>query len=125
MLLLDERIEADGRHAQTFARVDDDRFVLIEDGVERALPVAAVERVMARFGRALEPGIALDGDAIAVGAATLRRFRFHAIVDAEGRDYLVWEAPGAEPLAAIATTATAALRHLALSFSRQTDKEPR
>ena len=118
MLLLDERIDGDGRVAQTWGRVDGDRFVLVEDGSEQALPLVAVERVMARFGRALDPGIARDGEAIAVGGAALRRLRFHAAVDATGRDYLVWEAPGAEPLAAIATTVVAALRHLTLSFLR-------
>lgn len=125
MLLLDERILDDGRHVETFGRVEDGRFVLTDGGVDLPLPLAAVERVMARFGRALDPEISLDGEAIAVGTATLRRLKFHAVVDATGRDYLVWETPGAEPLAAMATTATAALRHLALSFSRAADDKPR
>jgi hypothetical protein len=42
----------------------------------------------------------------------------HALVDAEGRDYLVWERPGEEPLACVAATATAALRFLMNKFSR-------
>ena len=71
---------------------------------------------MVRFGRALDPEISLQGDALACGdGRVLRRLRYHAIVDAEGRDYLVWERPGEEPLAVIATTVAAALRHLVAS----------
>jgi hypothetical protein len=115
VLLLDERITADGTVARTWADVDGARFVLSDDrGAIGALPFAAVERVMARFGRALDPEIeVVEGDVLVLGDRRLRRLRYHAIVDAEGRDYLVWERPGAEPLAGIATTVTAALRHLA------------
>jgi hypothetical protein len=76
---------------------------------------------MVHFGKPLEAGIGLDGDALALGDRTLRRLRFHAAVDATGRDYLVWERPGEEPLVVLATTVTAALRYLVLRLSQETE----
>ncbi len=112
-LLLDERILADGRIAQTWAsRGPGDAIVVDHEGDARELPAVALERVMARFGKPLDDGIAADGDALALGDGRLRRLRFHAAVDATGRDYLVWERDGQEPLAVLATTATAAVLHL-------------
>ncbi len=117
-LLLDERILGDGRHACTWAslaagraqvRVDDD------DGPSGELSIAALDRVMARYGLPLDGTVALDGDSLELGdGRRLRRLRYRAPVDAIGRDYLVWERPGEAPLAVIATHATAALRYLVL-----------
>lgn len=119
MLLLDERIRADGSHARTWAEAADAGAAIIiigdddEAGGTGRLPARAVDRVMCRYGRPLEAGAVLDGDALALaGGYQLRRYRFHAIVDATARDYLVWERPDGEPLAAIATMVTAALRFL-------------
>ncbi|MGE0401039.1 MAG: hypothetical protein AB7T06_30295 [Kofleriaceae bacterium] len=119
MLLLDERILADGTHATTFAKLDGDRVQIVaSDGAHGALSVAALDKVMTRYGRALEADVVLDGDSLALpGGYRLRRLRYHAIVDAEGRDYLVWEAPGADPVAAVATMVTAALRYLVLRLA--------
>lgn len=115
-LLLDERILADGAHARTYAsyvdghvRVDD------EHGAHGVLSVAALERVMLRYGLPLEQDIELDGEALELGdGRRLRRLRYHTPVDATGRDYLVWERPDEPPLAVVATHATAALRYLVL-----------
>lgn len=115
-LLLDERILADGRRARTHASVDGER-VLIEDddGAAGALSVPALDKVMTRYGRELDPDVALTGDALELpGGYRLRRLRYHAIVDAEARDYLVWERPDHAPLAVIAPMATAALRYIVL-----------
>lgn len=119
MLLLDERILADGTHATTFAKLDGDRVQIVaSDGAHGALSVAALDKVMTRYGRALKADVVLDGDSLALpGGYRLRRLRYHAIVDAEGRDYLVWEAPGADPVAAVATMVTAALRYLVLRLA--------
>ena len=124
MLLLDERILADGRHAKTFASVAGDRVQISDDDANGELSVHAVERVMVRYGRPLAPGIALDGEALALpGGFCLRRLRHHAPVDAEARDYLVWERPDGEPLAAIATMVTAALRYLVLRLAGEHDPQ--
>lgn len=147
MLLLDERIRPDGTHARSWAalagepaqgrvRISDD------DGAAGELSIAALDRVMCRYGRPLDPAISLPGDASASGGAAklqadeasapvldlpggyrLRRLRYHAPVDATGRDYLIWERPGEEPLAAIATMVTAALRYLVLRLSGERPQE--
>ena len=94
--------------------------VRIEDdaGSGGALSIAGVERVMARYGKPLADDVLLDGDALDLGdGRRLRRLRHHAPVDAEGRDYLVWEAPGGPPLAVLATHAAAALHYLVLRLS--------
>ena len=118
MLLLDERILADGSHARTYAEIDGDRVRIVDGAANGVLSVAALDRVMTRYGRELEPSIVLDGDALdLLGGFRLRRLRYHAIVDTEGRDYLVWERPGADPLAAVATMVTAALRYLVLRLA--------
>jgi len=117
-LLLDERITADGLHAKTHATFDDGRFVVHDDhGPAGALSLVALERVMQKYGLPLDEEIDLErdgGEALDLGEGRrLRRFRYHAIVDAEGRDYLVWEVPNEPPKAVLATHATAALRYLA------------
>ena len=118
VLLLDERILADGSTARTWASCVGGRLHLRDDdGTQGGLSVAAVDRVMSRYGRALEPDIELGGEVLELGAYRLRRLRFHAAVDATGRDYLVWEHEGAEPLAVIATMATAALRYLVVRLA--------
>jgi hypothetical protein len=123
-LLLDERILADGTHARTYVslagagqlRVDDDQ------GKSGALSVAALDRVMVRYGLPVEQGVDLSGEHLDLGDGhRLRRLRFHAQVDATGRDYLVWERPAGEPLAVLATHATAAIRYLVLRLDGERD----
>lgn len=117
-MLLDERIRPDGTHARTEATFEADRLRLVDDdGASGALSLVAVDRVMCRYGRPLEAAVALEGDALTCGTYRLRRLRFHAAVDAEARDYLVWERPEGEPLACLATTVSAALRYLTLRLA--------
>jgi hypothetical protein len=120
VLLLDERIRSDGAHSRTWASCEQERLQIRDDeGAAGELAVAIVDQVMRRYGRPLDEGIALDGESLACGRYTLRRLRHRAAVDAEGRDYLVWERPGDEPLVCVAATATAALRFLMDRFSRE------
>jgi len=113
-LLLDERILGDGRHARTYAVLDGDRFRIDDDDASGLLSFLAVDRVMCKYGLPLDASIQLDGDMLELAGCKLRRLRYHAPVDAEARDYLVWEKPGEPALAVIATHATAALRYLVL-----------
>lgn len=127
-LLLDERIQGDGHLARTYATFVDGQLHIEDEGgtdaARGALSIAAVDRVMARYGLPLEPGVSADGAALDLGEGRrLRRLRYHARVDAEGRDYLVWERPGDEPLAVIATHATAALRYLVLRLGGERSQE--
>ncbi|HEU4727870.1 MAG TPA: hypothetical protein VFT22_08285 [Kofleriaceae bacterium] len=124
MLLLDERIKPDGTHVRTWATTAGERLrISDEEGATGELSVVAVDRVMCRYGRPLEHGIALEGNSLACGGYRLRRLRYHAAVDAEGRDYLVWERPDGEPLACVATMATAALRYLTLRLAGERPQE--
>lgn len=124
MLLLDERIKADGTHARTWATSEGGRLRISDDeGPAGELSLLAVDRVMCRYGRPLDHGIALEGDALECGGYRLRRLRYHAAVDAEGRDYLVWERPEGEPLACVAAMVTAALRYLALRLVGERPQE--
>jgi hypothetical protein len=116
MLLLDERITADGKHAKTWASwsINDGERLQIrdDDGSNGAISLVAVDRVMRRYGRPLDQNVSLDGQSLRCAHYRLSRLRHHSVVDAEARDYLVWQAPDDEPVACIATTATAVLRHL-------------
>ena len=119
VLLLDERIRSDGSHSCTWATSDGERVrIRDDDGAVGELPVAAVDQVMRRYGRPLDEAIAVEGESLTCGTCTLRRLRYHAAVDAEGRDYLVWERPDGEPVVCVAATATAALRFLVARSAR-------
>ncbi|MDX2092808.1 MAG: hypothetical protein SFX73_33385 [Kofleriaceae bacterium] len=115
-MILDERILADGTHARTHASLEGERIIIRDDdGTAGALSIPAFDKVMTRYGRELDASVTIDGEALDLpGGYRLRRLRYHAVVDAEGRDYLVWERPGHEPVAVIAAMATAALRYLVL-----------
>ena len=120
MFVLDERIRPDGSLARTWATCTGDRVALHdEDGADGALSVVAIDRVMCRYGRPLEPSIVLDGESLVCGKYQLRRLRYHAVVDAEARDYLVWHRPDGEPLACVAATIAAALRYLVLRLRNE------
>jgi hypothetical protein len=125
VLLLDERIRPDGTSARSWAERAGERVrISDDDGAAGELSIAALDRVMCRYGRPLDPAIPLEGEALELpGGHRLRRLRHHAPVDATGRDYLVWERPAEEPLAAIATTTTAALRYLVLRLSGERPQE--
>jgi hypothetical protein len=124
-LLLDERIGADGAVSRTWGTADAGYLhVAADDGAHGKLSADALDRVMVRYGKELDAAIALDGDALELGAGRrLRRLRHHAPVDATGRDYLVWERAGEPPLAAIATGVTAALRYLVLRLASAEPQE--
>jgi hypothetical protein len=121
VLLLDERILADGRHACTYATVIDERIRIRDDtGEQGELSITAVDRVMTRYGRPLEDGVVIEDAGLELpGGYRLRRLRYHAVVDTEGRDYLVWDRPDGEPLAAIGSMVTAALRYLVLRLAAE------
>ncbi len=124
MLLLDERILPDGTHARTYATRAEQRIrISDDDGSAGELSIEALDTVMCRYGRPLDPSISVTGDALELpGGQRVRRLRYHAAVDATGRDYLVWERPGHEPIAVIAAMATSALRYLAKGLPKPTGR---
>ena len=55
VLLLDERIRGDGTHARSWAELAGEAVrISDDDGASGALSIAALDRVMCRYGRALE-----------------------------------------------------------------------
>jgi hypothetical protein len=126
VLLIDERILADGTHAKSWASPSTSNsgiHLRDDDGTEGDLSFTALDRVMTKYGRPLETDIALDGPHIELAnGCRLRRLRFHAVVDAEARDYLVWERPNDEPLAVVATMAAAALRYLVMRLAAEREQ---
>lgn len=126
VLLLDERILADGSHVRSWGSLSGTDRVAIrdDDGTGGELSIVALDRVMCRYGRPLDAEIALVGEQLDLpGGYRLRRLRYHAAVDATGRDYLVWERPDGEPLAAVGTMVTAALRYLVLRIAAERPQE--
>jgi len=124
-VLIDEHIRLDGTTVQTHLGFDGRVTVTCDDGVRGALSVGAIGKVMERYGRPLDTQVApmpspSEAPRLALGdAGTLCMLRFRARVDAEPRDYLVWEREGGEPLAALSTGVAAALRYLCLQLAER------
>jgi hypothetical protein len=87
---------------------------LVGDGGALPLPPDALGAVMRRFGAPLDPTEPLTViDSLELGGGNvLRHVRHRARYDVIARDYLVLEAPGGEPLCALATAVAGALAHL-------------
>jgi hypothetical protein len=115
MLTLDERINDDGAGQKVTLDVDEGRLAIrVGDGAPAYLPVEALDRVMARYGKPLADGIMLEGPSLEIACAgTLHRIRHRARYDVIARDFLVWTRPGEDPLVELATSISAALLHLA------------
>ena len=122
-LLIDEHLRLDGTTVQTHLGFEDGRVTIVcDDGIHGALSVAAIAKVLERYGRPLDLAIApLEGTPrLELGSAgRLRMLRFRARVDADTRDYLVWERPDEEPLAALSNGVAAALRYLCLQLAEK------
>jgi hypothetical protein len=118
VILIDEHIRGDGAVIRTHVGRDGDHVVVEGDDARGQLSVAALDKVMRRYGRPLDDGVTPAGPSLDFGDGhVLTSFRFHARVDAEGRDYLAWTAPGAETVAALSNGVAAALRYLVLRLA--------
>lgn len=115
MLKIHETTTTAGAFASVALDVRDDTLVLVDAEGERPLPAGAVPAVLRRFGAPIEPDTKLNEVArLALPDGSLiRHVRHLARFDVIGKDWLVWEPPGGEPLIALATTVAGALAHLA------------
>ncbi len=116
MLKIDEFVSPDGTLAQTMVSVAADSVVLHQrPGTSAGLPLAAIAVVMRRYGRPFDSAGPVASELVLPDGSRLWVFRHHAAVDATGRDYVAWQSATASepPLAAIAISVAAALRHLA------------
>jgi hypothetical protein len=115
MLTIHEWTDEDGERQTVRLGENAGALVLcVASEAEVELPMRALERVMERYGKPLADGVAIDGPTLALGdGATLHHIRHLARYDVIARDFLVWCAPGREPLAELAVTIAGALQHLA------------
>ena len=119
MLRIHEVSLPDGSREETCLSADGDAIGVHVGGARvGTLPVDAIDVVMARYAKPLAQGIALEGPTLALaGGRVLCMLRHRARYDVVARDFLVISAPGAEPLAELAISVTAALVHLARATS--------
>ena len=125
-LLIDEHIRIDGVVVRTHLGYEGGRItVTSDDGIHGALSTAAIAKVMERYGRPLDLTVAPLPEPAAAprlplgDEGSLLMLRFKARVDADSRDYLVWERGRDEPLAALSNGVAAALRYLCLQLAEQ------
>lgn len=116
MLKIRELTDAAGALARVFLRLTNVGALEIVRGEDAvALPPRALEAVMARYGAPFDPeaAISVEGTLALGDGRTLRHVRHLAGYDVIARDYLVYEAPGADALCAMAATVARGLEHLA------------
>jgi hypothetical protein len=115
VLTIGERILDDGTRELVSLEVREGALVLrVGDEPPACLPEGVLDRVMARYGKPLAPGIALDGPRLDVGQGRfLCLLRHRARYDVIAKDFLVFCAPQEEPVAELAIAVTGALVHLA------------
>jgi hypothetical protein len=121
MLKIHEATTASGALEEVFLGVFDGPLAIVNDDGTFALPEGSVGAVMTRFGAPLDPASELvEVAAMDLGQGRiLRHVRHLATYDVIARDYLVYDAPDAEPLCALATTVAGALDHLARATARR------
>jgi hypothetical protein len=98
-------------------------LALVNDEGTFPLPEGGLEAVMVRYGAPLDldaaPKLMLVGTLALAGGRALRHVRHLATYDVIARDYLVYDAPGKEPLCALATTVAGALDYLGRASARR------
>jgi hypothetical protein len=116
-LLVDERASDDGGFERTWLECIDGRLHLrFDDTTSAILDIGVLEAVMSRYGKPLADDVILDGPKLELaGGGTLAILRHRARYDVVAKDYLVYGAPGREPLAELCTSVTAALTFIARS----------
>ena len=114
-MTLHEHTSETGNLVRTHLEADSDVLTLVVGDEALALPDGALRTVMRRFGKPLEDGTDPPAEeTLDLGDGhSLVRFRFLRRYDVIARDYLVYRAPGEEPICEMATSVTGALEHLA------------
>jgi hypothetical protein len=119
MLTIHEWLNDDGSRETVELDEEDGALIVREGAVTVALPMMALERVMARYGKPLAEGIPLDGPRLDLGSAgSLYCIRHLARYDVIAKDFVVWAPPEGEPLVELAASVSAALVHLARAAAR-------
>jgi len=115
MLKIREFTDATGALAAVFLRCADRELEIVRGEEALALPSKALDAVMARYGDPFDPEapITVVGTLQLDAGRTLRHVRHLAGYDVIARDYLVYDAPEAQPLCALSATVARGLEHLA------------
>jgi hypothetical protein len=126
MLKIDEAYTAEGEIAAVCLRLDAGEPSLTVGTEELALPAGAIDAVMVRYGAPIDEGERLTpvSDLDLGGGRTLRHVRHLGRYDVIARDYLVYEAPGQEPICALAISVTGPLIHLAKAAAGRGSRGP-
>ncbi len=109
-----------GSLSDVLLRLEDGGLAIENEDGTLPLPQGALEAAMGRFGAPLEEGVRLTSVGVLdLGEGRIvRHVRHLDRYDVIARDYLVYEAPGKDPLCALATTVAGALDHLARAARR-------
>lgn len=119
-LKIHETTTASGALSDVLLRFADGVLAIASEDGTFALPDGALDAAMARFGAPLDEGARLTPvGALDMGdGRAIRHVRHLDRYDVIARDYLVYEAPGRDPVCALATTVAGALDHLAQAARR-------
>ena len=122
-MLIDQRLDDAGVCEDTTLELEDGAIVVRVGGRSAAsLAMSTLEQVMRRYGKPLADGVSPEGPALDLGGGRkLVRMRHLARYDVIAKDYLVWSAPGQEPIAELATAIAAALVHLTKAAAGEYD----
>ncbi len=119
-LLVHEQARGNGGTARTWLEIVDGALVLrLDDASAAVVELSVLEAVMRRYGKPLAPEVVVSGPTLALGGGrTLSSLRHRARYDVIARDFLVYQAPGFEPIGELAASITAALSYLAAQTAR-------
>jgi hypothetical protein len=116
VLKLRETTSESGELVSAVLRVSGERLEIVEGPSVLAVPIAALEAIMNRYGAPFDPTARISRvSRLELGdSRSLQHVRHLAGYDVIARDYLVYESASlAEPLCALATTVAGALAYLA------------
>jgi hypothetical protein len=119
-LKIHETIGESGALSAVLLQVSNGVLALVSDDATFGLPEGGLEAVMGRFGGPLDAAskVAVVATLDLGEGRALRHVRHLAVYDVIARDYVVYDAPGKEPLCALATTVAGALDHLGRAAAR-------
>ena len=116
-LLIHEQAKPDGDVERTWLEAVDGKLVLrFDEATTAVVEIHVLEAVMRRYGKPLADDIVVSGPKLELeGGRTLGLVRHRGRYDVIAKDFLVYCAPGREPVAELATSVTAALTFLVRS----------
>ena len=113
-MIIDEYIDPEGNHQIIECNIVDDQIVLSHRGVSKPVAPRSIPMLFSRYGLEIDPTIEVDPQSIRISNfGKLGKFRFKSPVDADCRDYLVWDDNKDPVQTALARQITSSLCYLA------------